>query len=303
MIMNKPWVGAEVGHKIYKAKKLNTQGNYSHKVKLENKEVSGSEGLASDSEKEVEVAELEKEVVDSESEINNSVRSIIVKTPFSIISEVSSFLKFPNISVGNQEEFVFQNEKNAGCRELDSKLLTTVHHYHGEAYCHLVSSNLHEERVLLEFSNQKVKGDIEENRIETSSWVPIHSRILEKEREGELNKYVTAKLPIEIGRYKGEISLQEKIVFKEKVIGIKEVSQEIILTKNEISLPKIKKKGKNPRTFEKGSLLVEGYIFQRVAYIIEQSTSHDNVYQLMQNIVLELIIQVLQEQEVRVRIT
>ncbi|MBM6649333.1 hypothetical protein JTF23_25630 [Bacillus sp. RIT809] len=247
--------------------------------------------------------ESKKESIDLGSKIETSVRSIIVKTPFSIISDVTSFIKFPNINVKKQEAFVFRNEKDARGRELDAKLLTTVQHYHGEVNCNLVSSNLHEKRVLLEFSNQKVKGNMEENWIGTSSWIPIHGIILEKEDEADVNNYITGKLLIEIGRYKGEISLQEKVVFKEKVIGIKEVSQEIILTKKEFLLPKIIKKGHNPSIIEKGSLLVEGYIFQCIEFISEQSTSHDKLYQLMQNIVLELTIQLLQEQEVRVRIT
>ncbi|WP_212936594.1 BC_2427 family protein, partial [Bacillus hominis] len=261
------------------------------------------EDVETGSEEEDKESGLEKEDVETESEINTSVRFMVVKIPFSIISEVSRFLNYPNINVKKQEAFVFQNEKKEGYRELDAKLLTTAQHYHGEAYCKLVSSNLHEKRVLLEFSDPKVKDDIKENRIETSSWIPIHSMILEKGSEGEFNDYITAKLPIEIGRYKGEISLREKVTFKEKVIEIKGVSQEIILTKNEILLPKIKKTGQNPFTVEKGSLLVEGYIFQYIEYIIEQSTFHDNVYQLMQNIVLGLTVQVLQEQEVQVRIT
>ncbi|QWH12469.1 hypothetical protein EXW38_14370 [Bacillus mycoides] len=256
-----------------------------------------------DSEKEEIVIESKKESIDSGLKIETSVRSIIVKTPFSIISDVTSFIKFPNINVKKQEAFVFRNEKDARGRELDAKLLTTVQHYHGEVNCNLVSSNLHEKRVLLEFSNQKVKGNMEENWIGTSSWIPIHGIILEKEDEADVNNYITGKIPIEIGRYKGEISLQEKVVFKEKVIGIKEVSQEIILTKKEFLLPKIIKKGHNPSIIEKGSLFVEGYIFQCIEFISEQSTSHDNLYQLMQNIVLELTIQLLQEQEVRVRIT
>ncbi|MEK4933327.1 BC_2427 family protein [Bacillus sp. FSL M7-1345] len=256
-----------------------------------------------ESEKEEVVNESKKESIDLGSKIETSVRSIIVKTPFSIISDVTSFIKFPNINVKKQEAFVFRNEKDARGRELDAKLLTTVQHYHGEVNCNLVSSNLHEKRVLLEFSNQKVKGNMEENWIGTSSWIPIHGIILEKEDEADVNNYITGKLPIEIGRYKGEISLQEKVVFKEKVIGIKEVSQEIILTKKEFLLPKIIKKGHNPSIIEKGSLFVEGYIFQCIEFILEQSTSHDKLYQLMQNIVLELTIQLLQEQEVRVRIT
>ncbi len=341
MVMDKPWVGKGIWNKVYKGKMLNAQDDSREiREKKKSKETESkkedkaielekeseetelkkedkAKGLEEDevkiepvkedeeteSEKEEIVIESKKESIDSGLKIETSVRSIIVKTPFSIISDVTSFIKFPNINVKKQEAFVFRNEKDARGRELDAKLLTTVQHYHGEVNCNLVSSNLHEKRVLLEFSNQKVKGDMEENWVDTSSWIPIHGIILEKEDEADVNNYITGKLPIEIGRYKGEISLQEKVVFKEKVIGIKEVSQEIILTKKEFLLPKIIKKGHNPSIIEKGSLFVEGYIFQCIEFISEQSTSHDKLYQLMQNIVLELTIQLLQEKEVRVRIT
>ncbi|UYX55150.1 hypothetical protein M3Y14_13990 [Bacillus thuringiensis] len=261
------------------------------------------EEVANESEKKSVETESKRESIGLGSKIETSVHSMVVKTPFSIISEVSSFKVFPKINVKNQDAFVFRNEKDAEGRELDSKLLTTVQQHHSEAYCKLVSLNLHEKRVLVELYNQKVKGNIEENRVETSTWIPIHSIILESGNEGEVNNYVTARLPIEIGRYKGEISLREKVVFTEKVIGIKEVEQEIVLTKTEFLVPKVKKNGQNKFTVEKGSLLVEGYIYQGIEYISEQSTFHDNVYQLVQNIVLELIIQVIQEQEVQVRIT
>ncbi|MED0948640.1 hypothetical protein P4T70_10925 [Bacillus mobilis] len=249
------------------------------------------------------VPELEKGGIASESQIEPSVRSMVVKTPFSIISKVSSFRVFPKINVKNQDAFVFRNEKDAKGRELDSKLLTTVQQHHSEAYCKLVSSNLHEKRVLVELYNQKANGNIEENQVETSTWIPIHSIILESGNEEKENNYITARLPIEIGRYKGEISLREKVVFTEKVIGIKKVDQEIILTKTKFLVPKVKKNGQNATTVEKGNLFVEGYIYQCIEYIAEQSTFHNNIYQLMQNIVLELIIQVIQEQEVQVRIT
>ncbi|OJE48036.1 hypothetical protein BAQ48_18660 [Bacillus luti] len=245
---------------------------------------------------------LEKKSIDSGSKIETSVRSIVVKTPFSIISDVTSFIKFPNINVKTQEAFVFRNEQDVGGRELDAKLLTTVQHYHEGVNCNLISSNLYEKRVLLEIPNQKVKGNMEGNWVDASSWIPIHGIILEKEDEADVNNYITAKLPIEIGRYKGEVSLQEKVEFKEKVIGIKEVSQEIILTKKEFLLPKIIKEGNNSSKIEKGSLLVEGYIFQRIEFISERSISHDNAYQLIQNIVLKLTVQLLQEQEAWVRI-
>ncbi|MGE6541382.1 BC_2427 family protein [Bacillus luti] len=247
-------------------------------------------------------SKLEKEGKASGPQIGPLVRSMVLKTPFSIFSEVSSFKIFPKINVKNQEVFVFQNEKDVGGRELDSKLLTTVQQYHSDTYCKLVSLNLHEKRVHFELYNQNLKRNNEENKVETSSWIPIHSIILESENGEEVNNFITAKLPIEIGRYKGEISLREKVIFKEKVIGIKEVEQEIVLTKTKFLVPKVKKNGQNTFTVEKGSLLVEGYINQCIEYISEQSTFHDNVHQLIQNIVLELIIQVIQEQEVQVKI-
>ncbi|SIQ66363.1 hypothetical protein SAMN05878494_2088 [Bacillus cereus] len=320
--MNKPWIGKALWDEIHKYKDLNKQDNSGERIVKKEEgvsevkkeegvsEVKKEEGVSevkkeegvSEVKKEEGVSEVKKENATSESQIESSVRSMVVKTPFSIISEVSSFKIFPKINIKNQESFVFQNEKDVGRRELDSKLLTTVQQYHSEAYCEIVSFNLHEKRVLMELYNKKVIGNIEENKVETSSWTPIHSIILEGKNEGEVNNVITAKLPIEIGKYKGEIILREKVVFKEKVIGIKEVEQEIVLTKTEFLVPKVIKNGQNTFTVEKGSLFVEGYIYQCIEYISEQSTFHNNVYQLMQNIVLELVVQVLQEQEVQVRI-
>lgn len=304
VMMKKPWSATNMGHKIYKVKKSHTQKKSNQKLKID-------ENVALETEKGSVTSELEGEVTNSETEkkdvtfqsgIETSVSSIVVKTPFSIISDVTSFIKFPNMNVRNQETFVFRNEEDARGQELDTKLVTTVQHYHGEVNCNLVSSNLYEKRVLLELSNQKIKENMEEKWVGTSSWIPIHGIIVDKEDEGGVNNYIPAKLLIEIGKYKGEINLREKVVFKEKIIEIKEVSQEIVLTKKEFLLPKIKRKGNNPSIIEKGSLLVEGYIFQCIEYISERSTPHDNAYQLTQNLVLELTVQLLQEQEVWVRI-
>ncbi|MFJ6273130.1 BC_2427 family protein [Bacillus thuringiensis] len=284
--MKNPWIGKGIWDEIYKYKSLNIQDN-SHEKRGKKEEVP---------------PELKEEGQASGSQIGPLIRSLVVKTPFSIFSEVNSFKIFPKINVKNQEAFVFRNEKGVEGRELDCKLLNTVQQYHSDSYCKLVSLNLHEKRVHFELYNKKNKGNKEENKVEASSWIPIHSIILESENGEDVNNFITAKLPIEIGRYKGEISLREKVVFKEKVIGIKEVEQEIILTKTEFLIPKVKKNGQNTLTVEKGSLLVEGYIYQCIQYISEQSTLHDNEHQLIQNIVLELIIQVIQEQEVQVRI-
>ncbi|HDR8032059.1 TPA: hypothetical protein QCY74_005446, partial [Bacillus cereus] len=222
--MKNPWIGKGIWDEIYKYKKLNIQDNLHEKR-------GGKEEIPPELKGEYVASKLEKEGKASGSQIGPLIRSLVVKTPFSIFSEVTSFKIFPKINVKNQEAFVFRNEKGVEGRELDCKLLTTVQQYYSDSYCKLVSLNLHEKRIHFELYNQKNKGNKEENKVEASSWIPIHSIILESENGGDVNNFITAKLPIEIGRYKGEISLREKVVFKEKVIGIKEVEQEIILTK------------------------------------------------------------------------
>ncbi len=72
--------------------------------------------------------------------------------------------------------------------------------YHSDIYCKLVSLNIHEKRVHFELYNPKNKGNKEENKVEASSWIPIHSIILESENGEDVNNFITAKLPIEIGK-------------------------------------------------------------------------------------------------------
>ncbi len=55
---------------------------------------------------------------------------------------------------------------------------------------------------ILNYITKKNKGNKEENKVEASSWIPIHSIILESENGEDVNNFITAKLPIEIGRYK-----------------------------------------------------------------------------------------------------
>lgn len=273
--MNKPWTGNDMGHKIYKVQKLN-RPLYTSQMKKE------------------------KENVLSDLETISSVPAIKIKTPFSIVSEVSDFLVAPTLSETNQEVFVFNNKQNNDYRELDTQLLTTSYYYHEEPYCKLISSKIFEKRVHFEMSIQNHTNHIkDENKME-SSWIPLHNLISKQKTKEELKSDIIAKFPIEIGRYKSEISLQEIVEFKEKVIEIKRVLQNVVLTKSELLLSEkitLKKKG---IMAEKGTLLVEGYIFQCIEYIIEKSQSREKFHYLMQNMVLELVIQILQKQEIRV---
>lgn len=268
LLMNKPWMGNNMGHKIYKIKKLNEQLFLKKKQNEEN--------------------------ITSEVKQKNKVSSIVVKTPFSVVSEVKNFLINPIFSERNQEVFVFENNNvNNQLRELETKLVTTSFCYYEEPYCKMVSSKISEKRTLLESDTKKNMSDILSINKEESLWIPIHNSIIEK--EGVVN-YITGELPIELGRYKTEIALQEMIGFEEKVIGFKKISQDVILTKSKLVLSEIISSNSKEIVIEKGILFVEGYIFQTIEYIKDNNQACEKFYYLMQNIVLEIVVKVLQNQ-------
>ncbi|MEY8351358.1 BC_2427 family protein [Bacillus cereus] len=231
-------------------------------------------------------------------------RRMTVRIPFSTIAEVTDFLISPIVSSTNEEVFAFQNEENETFRELDTKLLATVHHYNEQPYCRFISSKLFEKRIFLEFLSENYIKHSGKNQLEQSVWVPIHNLNLKQKNDKKSSNYVTTKLPVEIGKYKTEFSLEERVIFPEEV-EIKEVSQEIVLTDSKFFTRKLLKAKEHSVTIEKGKLLVEGYIVQRIEYIVGGSNEKSNEsvrYQLLQKMVLELVVQILQEQEVRVEI-
>jgi len=321
--MNKPWISNKMIDKIFSEHKIISE--------LEVEESSPSEiGMEENLFTESEVEESSpseigmEENLFTESEVEESSPSEIgmeessppelkegrlaglmtIKIPFHTISEVADFLISPIVSSTNEEVFAFQNEENEIFRELDTKLLATVHHYNEQPYCRLISSKLFEKRIFLEFSSENYIKHSGENQLEQSLWVPIHNLNLKQRNEKKRSNYVTTKLPVEIGKYKTEISLEERVMFQEEV-EIKEVLQEIVLTDSKFFSQKVLKSKENSVTIEKGKLLVEGYVVQRIEYTMGCSNEQSNGlvrYQLLQKIVLELIVQILQEQEVQVEI-
>ncbi|MGE1043969.1 BC_2427 family protein [Bacillus wiedmannii] len=264
--MNKPWINKEMGHKV---QKLNKQYHSKKKRK--------------------------KNILSQHSQ--SLVRSLIVKTPFSIVSDVSNFFVQPILNASNQEVFVCNTKVNNNYHELDAKLLNTSFHYQEEPYCRLVSSKISENRVLLKLSiHENIDHIIKENE-GMPSWIPIHNLLLKKETQKEFNNSITIELPVEIGKYKSEIVLQQRVMFEEKITAVKEIMQDIILTEKKLLLSQRNNKKQN--RVEKGTLFVEGYIFQRIEYVVAEIECKESVYGLMQNMVLELTIQILQRQEMQ----
>lgn len=280
LLMNKPWSGNNMGHKIYNIKNLNEQLVSKKKQKKEKEKV--------------------KEKVFSEMRQSNRVNAMVVKIPFSVVSEVTNFLTNPILSERRQEVFLFENNNtNNEFRELETQLITTSNYYYEEPYCKMVSSKIFENRILFELDLKKNTSDIPRiNKVE-SSWVPIHNFIV-KQKEIEFENYITGELPIELGRYKTEISLQEVIDFKKRIIGFQNISQDVILTESKLLLSKRTERANSISkeiVIDKGTLFVNGHILQTIECLIDNKQSGDNFYCLMQNIELEIVIKILQKQE------
>ncbi|WP_289396201.1 BC_2427 family protein [Bacillus sp. DX1.1] len=247
--------------------------------------------------------ELEKEERSPpELKVGSVVRSMMVKTPFSTVAEVAEFLKLPILSSVDEEVFAFHNETDETFRELDTKLLATVHHYYEQPYCCLASSKLFEQRAFVELFTHNYVKSMETNHLQQPSWIPVHNLVSkQREEKKQTSSCIITKLPIEIGKYKMEIALEEKVMFEEEV-EIEKVSKEIVLTNSKFSPKEVINSNQHPITIEKGTLLVEGYVLQRIEYRIRTRQNVSKVYQLLQKMVLELIVQLLQEQEVQVEI-
>ncbi|MBY0600139.1 BC_2427 family protein [Bacillus bingmayongensis] len=301
--MNKPWIGNEMIDKIFSEHKRTPE------LEIEEKSPSEME-LEESSPPEHEVEESSPSEIEREDNSPSELKAgrlgrlMTVRIPFSTIAEVTGFLISPIMNSTNEEAFVFQNEENETFRELDTRLLATVHHYNEQPYCRLISSKLFEKRIFLEFSSESYIKHSGKNQLEQSFWVPIHNLNSKQRNEKKSSNYVTTKLPVEIGKYKTEISLEERVMFQEEV-EIKEISQEIVLTDSKFFAQKVLNAKEHSVTIEKGKLLVEGYVVQRIEYTIGCSNEQSNEsfrYQLLQKMVLELIVQLLQEQEVKVEI-
>ncbi|WP_458259529.1 DUF7852 domain-containing protein [Bacillus cereus] len=216
-------------------------------------------------------------------------------TYYLISSESVHFL-----SERRQEVFLFENNNtnNEFC-ELETQLITTSNYYYEEPYCKMVSSKIFENRILFELDIKKNTSDIPRiNKVE-SSWVPIHNSIVKK-KEIEFENYITGELPIELGRYKTEISLQEVIDFKNRIIGFQNISQDVILTESKLLLSKRTERANSHSkeiVIDKGTLFVKGHILQTIECLIDNKQSRNNFYCLMQNIELEIVIKILQKQE------
>jgi hypothetical protein len=223
-------------------------------------------------------------------------------SPFSVHVEIDDFLHDPICGDIVQNTFEYHDMNNKEKPEFDTKLFHTTTYYPEQPDCRLVCSNIHEIVFLTDYQNEDKnnKGNHYKSVV-----VPLHDSLFTKGEESKNNSYVHIRVPVVLGEYKIEICLEEHITFKEKIMRIKDISKEVVLTQFRL-IPTVFSQTLNngTRSVLKGNLFIEGYIHQKIEYTSSLNRSTESVTplnQLYQKMAVELIIHILQVQQVRVK--
>ncbi|WP_025150429.1 BC_2427 family protein [Bacillus sp. H1a] len=233
------------------------------------------------------------------------------KSSFSTHVKIDDFFHAPICSNSVQNTFEFIDLNNKQSPQFDTKLFNTITYYPEQLDCRLVSSEIHE---IIFLTDTHTYGMNNKDEYYKSVVFPLHDSRFMKTGEINNNSYTSydcihIRVPVVIGEYKIEICLEENIVFEEKVIRVKEISKEVVLTNCKFIPSQFSQSlGNGICTVLKGNLFIEGYIHQNIEYtafnngngdsIQKKSVTHLN--QICQKIVLDLIINLLQVQQVRV---
>ena len=238
--------------------------------------------------------------------------SMTIKRPFSTFVEIDDFLHSPIFSsiVQNSAEFLDLNNKQTP--QLNTKLLNTTTYYPEQPDCRLVCSKIHEMISLTDTVSSYSKNN--KNNHYQSIAVPLHDSKAAKTSETDnktctSHNFIQIRVPVVAGEYKMEIILEEDVVFEEEILGVKEISKEVVLTNCKFVPTQFSPSLDNGTcTALKGNLFIKGYISQNIEYTAadngnEGSKQNESVpyyRQLHQKIILDLIVHLLQVQQVRV---
>ncbi|WP_281216137.1 BC_2427 family protein [Lysinibacillus capsici] len=235
--------------------------------------------------------------------LQGEVCTIIQKSPFSTYVEINDFLHAPIYGENVQNTiFDFLDLNDNLSPQLQTKLLQTISIYPEQADCRLVSSNINQMISLMRTDTNKKNGS--EQHPFKSVVVPLHNS--QAIKKGEINSsepFIHIRVPVVLGEYKIEICMEEKIAFDKGIEEVKEITNEVVLSDCRfVPIHRSQSLGNGTRTVLKGNLFIEGYIQHNIEYRVSNTQNKSAIHpnRLCQNIVLELIIQMLQVQKIKV---
>ena len=235
--------------------------------------------------------------------LQGEVCTIIQKSPFSTYVEINDFLHAPIYGDNVQNTiFDFLDLNDNLSPQLQAKLLQTISIYPEQPDCRLVSSNINQMISLMRTDTNKKNGS--EQHPFKSVVVPLHNS--QAIKKGEINSsepFIHIRVPVVLGEYKIEICMEEKIAFDKGIEEVKEITNEVVLSDCRfVPIHRSQSLGNGTRTVLKGNLFIEGYIQHNIEYRVSNTQNKSAIHpnRLCQNIVLELIIQMLQVQKIKV---
>jgi hypothetical protein len=234
-----------------------------------------------------------------------AARFINIKNSFSIFVDLDDFVHLPIIADETQDIFEFIDANKKQSCQSHTKFVDTVTSYQEQPYCHLALSKVHEIIFIDDIKNNH-KND--ESTLQKAIITPIHDVTEAKNKEfsqaSTMCDFVTTKMPLIIGEYKIEICIEEDMKIKEEIMKILDISKEVVLIDCKFVPSEFSEKLPNgTRKAIKGKLFIEGCVNQNIEYIgvsTANTKSGTNLAQFRQKIVLELMIELMQVQRLRV---
>ena len=230
-----------------------------------------------------------------------------IKSPFATFVEIDDFLHAPLFGEISKNTFEFLDPSDKQKFQLDTKFISTSTYYPEQPSCHLVSSAIHE--IIYLTKDLHTNGTKKDNHNSSKSiMIPIHSspKTGESYHANDTHDFIKIRVPVIVGEYNIEICLEEEILFEEEVIRINEVSKNVVLTNCHFTPTQLSKPlGDGTCKASNGVLSIEGLIVQNIEYIVmfdtnKNSLERKEVIHLHEKITLELMVQLLQEQGIRV---
>ncbi|MFJ7184123.1 BC_2427 family protein [Lysinibacillus xylanilyticus] len=234
--------------------------------------------------------------------------------PISTHVEIDDFLHAPICGDIVKNTFDFLDLNNHLTPQFETKLFNITTDYPELPDCRLVNSKMNE--IIFFMRNDTYDKKNQKRNPSKSVVVPLHNT--QSIKKGETNNhsyssddFMNIRVPVVLGEYKIETCLEENIIFEKGIVGVKDISSEVVLTNcrfvpNQFS----QSLGNGTCSALKGNLFIEGCIYQNIEYTThctknevptqKESLIHSN--QMCLNIVLELIIHMLQVQKIRVPI-
>ncbi len=230
-----------------------------------------------------------------------------IKSPFSTVVEIDDFLHAPLFGEVSQNTFEFLEPSHKQSFQLDTKFISTSTYYPHKPSCHLVSTSIHE---IIYLTNTPHTNGTKKNKSNSckSIMIPIHPspKIVESNYENDTHDFIKIRVPVVVGEYNIEICIEEEILFEEEAIRIREVSKNVVLTNCHFTPTQLSKPlGDGTCVASNGVLSIEGLIVQSIEYSTipdrnKGSIQKKEVINLHEKITLELGVQLLQEQGIRV---